>query len=197
MHPSESFWYPFRIKINLLFLRHQFQVTFFFLFVWLCCLCPLSDFISDHSSKVPNGNCKVIHLINVLNKLMKPRSWVSVPSINQSRWHLLKSHSLLDANRIVERGLAWSYRGILFQHPALLPQSSVWVSVCLSLPLGLKWKRLGMISGIKASFAFAHSQTGPSFYSYRDLLTILNVETLFLTTLLSSQLYEDFWRRTE
>lgn len=117
--------------------------------MWLCCLCPLSDFISHHSSRVPNGNCKVIHLINVLNKWMKPRSWVCITSINQSRWHLLKSHSLPDANRIVERGLAWSYWGILFQHAALWPHSSVWVSVCLSLPLGLKWRRMGVISGIK------------------------------------------------
>lgn len=157
--------------------------------MWLCCLCPLSDFISHHSSRVPNGNCKIIHLINVLNKWMKPRSWVSVPSINQSRWQNLKYHSLPDVHRIMERGLVWSYRGILFQRAALWAHSSVCVSIS---SFRTEVRENGSDKWNKSKFCICPLTDRPLLQFLESLADILNVEIL-----LSSQLSEGFWRRTE
>lgn len=195
MHPSESFWCPFRMKINLLFLRHQFQVTFFFF------SCDYAAYAFSQTLSViplvgfPKATA-VIHLINVLNKWMKLKSWVSVPSINQSRWKLLKYHTLPDAHRIVERGLAWSYRGILFQCAALWPHSSVCVSVS---SFRTEVEENGSDKWDKSKFCICPLTVRPLLQFLESLADILNVETLllFLTTLLSSQLSEGFWRRTE
>lgn len=71
------------------------------------------------------------------------------------------------------------------------------LSVCLSPPWGLRWKSLGVISGIKTRPEFAHWDTGPSSSFQGVLLAVAHVDTLLfsLITLLSPQLSEGFWRK--
>ena len=70
-------------------------------------------------------------------------------------------------------------------------------SVCLSPPLGLRWKSMGVISGIKTRLEFAHWETGPSSGFQGVLLAVAHVDTLLfsLITLLSPQLSEGSWRK--
>lgn len=71
------------------------------------------------------------------------------------------------------------------------------LSVCLSPPLGLRWKSMGVISGMKTRLEFAHWETGPSSGFQGVLLAVTHVDTLLfsLIALLSPQLSEGSWRK--
>lgn len=146
-------------------------------------------------------------------------SWVNIWRLSWAGWHLKASQDVRSTTKVGTAHQVATGKTVTEVTPQhiwcpwaggrehgvrLLMQflSMCWstlssLSVCLSPPLGPRWKSLEVISGIKTRLEFAHWETGPSSSFQGVLLAVAHVDTLFfsLITLLSPQLSEGFYRK--
>lgn len=115
-----------------------FVSVFLFLFTGLCCLCPLSDFITYHSSKVLQWHLQR-HSSKYINEWSHGHDRQSSLSIRE------------DSNSTANLMPIGQWRGL---PPIPTGRGTFWAhwSVCVSLPLGLEWKRVKVIKWDEGKF---------------------------------------------